>query len=111
VSAVFHNRMKQGMKLQADPTVIYGIQDFSGTLTQKDLETPTPYNTYTNFGLPPGPIANPGLSAIKAALYPADSPALYFVSDAEGGHVFTNTNEEHNAARKEYQAKLKARGQ
>lgn len=107
VSAVFHNRLKQGMKLQADPTVAYGVPDFSGVITQKDLDNPTPYNTYTNFGLPPGPIANPGFTAIKAALYPADSPALYFVSNGQGGHVFTNSNEEHNAAKKEVQNRLR----
>lgn len=105
ISAVFHNRLKQGMKLQADPTVIYGIPNFNGNLTRQDLETPTPYNTYTNFGLPPGPISNPGLSAIKAALYPADSPALYFVSNNNGSHIFSATLEEHNRAVAEYQQK------
>ncbi len=105
ISAVFHNRLKQGMKLQADPTVIYGIANFNGNLTRIDLETPTPYNTYTNFGLPPGPIANPGFSAIKAALYPGESAALYFVSNNQGGHIFSNTLEEHNKAVNEYQVK------
>ena len=105
IGAVFHNRLRQGMKLQADPTVIYGIQNFDGNLTRAHLDTPTPYNTYTNFGLPPGPIANPGLTAIKAALYPAESPALYFVSNREGGHVFSETLDQHNQAVRQYQLK------
>lgn len=103
ISAVFHNRLKQGMKLQADPTVIYGIPDFNGNLTRQHLETPTPYNTYTNFGLPPGPIANPGFTALKAALFPAESNALYFVSNGQGKHIFSNTLEEHNKAVQEFQ--------
>ncbi|HMO01666.1 MAG TPA: endolytic transglycosylase MltG [Oligoflexia bacterium] len=102
ISAVFHNRLKQGMKLQADPTVIYGIVDFDGNLTRADLERDTPYNTYTRFGLPPGPICNPSLSAIKAALYPAKTSALYFVADGSGGHVFSSTLDEHNAAVSKY---------
>ena len=105
ISAVFHNRLKQGMKLQADPTTIYGIPNFDGNLTRQHLETPTPYNTYTNFGLPPGPIANAGFSAIRAALYPAESQALYFVSNNQGGHVFSSTLEEHNKAVAVYQQK------
>lgn len=105
ISAVFHNRLKQGMKLQADPTVIYGITNFNGNLTRQDLETPTPYNTYTNFGLPPGPIANPGLSSIKAALFPEANNTLYFVSNGQGTHVFSSTLEEHNQAVKKYQLK------
>jgi UPF0755 protein len=108
ISAVFHNRLKQGMKLQADPTVIYGIPNFNGNLTRQNLETPTPYNTYTNFGLPPGPIANAGFSAIKAALYPANSEAVYFVSNNKGEHVFSNTLEEHNKAVATFQQKKPA---
>lgn len=103
ISAVFHNRLKIGMKLQADPTVIYGIPNFNGNLTRQDLETPTPYNTYTNFGLPPGPISNPGITAIKAALYPSESKALYFVGDKQGGHIFSETLEQHNKAVAEFQ--------
>jgi UPF0755 protein len=103
ISAVFHNRLKVGMKLQADPTVIYGLPDFDGNLTRDDLQSPSPYNTYVNYGLPPGPICNPGLSAIKAALYPADTPYLYFVADGNGNHIFSKTLEEHNQAVNFYQ--------
>jgi UPF0755 protein len=98
ISAVFHNRLKVGMRLQSDPTVIYGIADFNGNLTREDLQTPTPYNTYVNYGLPPGPICNPGFSAIKAALFPEIAPHLYFVADGQGGHTFSKTLEEHNQA-------------
>ncbi len=103
ISSVFHNRLKQGMKLQADPTVIYGIQNFNGNLTKTDLQTPTPYNTYVIPGLPPGPIANPGLSAIKAALFPATTEYLYFVANGQGGHVFSQTLDQHNDSVNEYQ--------
>ena len=103
ISSVFHNRLNQGMKLQADPTVIYGIQNFNGNLTKQDLQTPTPYNTYTNFGLPPGPIANPGASAIKAALHPKETSFLFFVADGNGNHVFSTTLQEHNEAVRRYQ--------
>ncbi|NMC63690.1 MAG: endolytic transglycosylase MltG [SAR324 cluster bacterium] len=98
ISSVFHNRLNKGMKLQADPTVIYGVGEFNGNLTKADLETPTPYNTYTNFGLPPGPIGNPGKNAIHAALYPAKSDYLYFVANATGKHTFSNQLPEHNKA-------------
>lgn len=108
ISSVFHNRLKQGMKLQADPTVIYGISDFNGNLTKKDLETPSPYNTYLNFGLPPGPICNPGEDAINAALYPADTDYLFFVADGSGGHVFSATLKEHNEAVRKYQKSKKS---
>lgn len=103
ISSVFHNRLSQGMKLQSDPTVIYGIPNFNGNLTKDDLQTPTPYNTYMNFGLPPGPIGNPGESAIKAALYPRDSTYLFFVADGTGKHVFSTTLQEHNEAVNLYQ--------
>jgi UPF0755 protein len=103
VSAVFHNRLRLGMPLQADPTVIYGIEDFDGDLTRKDLETPTPYNTYTEAGLPPGPIANPGSSALLAALHPADVPYLYFVAREDGSHEFNTTLADHNRAVNRYQ--------
>jgi len=106
ISAVFHNRLRQGIKLQADPTVIYGIPNFDGNLTKAHLETPTPYNTYTNFGLPPGPISNPGLSAIKAALFPADSLALYFVGNGQGSHIFSESLDEHNQAVRQFQLHL-----
>ncbi|MFH1017512.1 MAG: endolytic transglycosylase MltG [Pseudomonadota bacterium] len=101
ISSVFHNRLKKWMRLQSDPTVIYGIPDFNGNLTKKDLQTPTPYNTYTKMGLPPGPIANPGLSALRAAIYPATTNFLYFVARKDGTHAFAATYEEHlkNVAR------------
>jgi UPF0755 protein len=98
VSAVFHNRLKLHMPLQSDPTVIYGLKDFNGNLTRKDLESPTPYNTYRITGLPPGPICNPSLSSIKAALYPADVSYLYFVSKNDGTHLFSEKFEAHKQA-------------
>lgn len=103
VAAVFHNRLKQQMPLQSDPTVIYGLKSFNGNLTKKDLRDDNPYNTYRIGSLPPGPICNPGLSSIKAALNPADVPYLYFVSKNDGTHAFSATLEEHNQAVKTYQ--------
>lgn len=103
VSAVFHNRLRLGMPLQADPTVIYGIVDFNGNLTRKDLETPTPYNTYTEAGLPPGPIANPGRASLLAALHPADVRYLYFVAREDGSHEFNASLADHNRAVSRYQ--------
>lgn len=105
ISAVFHNRLRLGMRLQADPTVIYGISNFNGNLTRRDLQTPTPYNTYTRGGLPPGPIASPGLAALRAAAYPETSDALYFVSRGDGTHVFSTTLTAHNRAVQRYQLK------
>lgn len=105
ISAVFHNRLRKKMRLQADPTVIYGLDPFSGNLTKRDLQTPTPYNTYVIFGLPPGPIANPGLRALRAALWPADSKALYFVARGDGTHVFTETLIDHNQQVEKFQKK------
>ncbi len=103
VSAVFHNRLKRQMPLQSDPTVIYGIRGFDGNLTRKHLQDATPYNTYRIPGLPPGPICNPGLSSIRAALRPAPVAYLYFVSKNDGTHVFSETLDEHNQAVKTYQ--------
>lgn len=103
VSAVFHNRLKLKMPLQSDPTVIYGLKRFTGNLTRKDLQTPSPYNTYRIAGLPPGPICNPGLSSLKAALNPARVPYLYFVSKNDGSHLFSETLEAHNRAVRLYQ--------
>ena len=91
------------MPLQSDPTVIYGIKDFNGNLTRKNLQDPTPYNTYRITALPPGPICNPGLSSIRAALRPAQVPYLYFVSKNDGTHSFSETIEAHNQAVKLYQ--------
>jgi len=103
ISAVFHNRLKRGMLLQADPTVIYGLGNFDGNLTRTHLRTPTPYNTYVHRGLPPGPIANPGLDALRAAAYPADESYLYFVATGNGAHYFSKTLKEHNQAVRRYQ--------
>ena len=103
ISAVFHNRLKRGMALQADPTVIYGIVDFDGNLTRKHLATPTPYNTYRKRGLPPGPIASPGQFALRAAANPAETKALYFVARGDGTHEFSATLKEHNRAVRRYQ--------
>ncbi len=105
ISAVFHNRLRRGMRLETDPTVIYGIDDFDGNLTRKHLTTPTPYNTYQISGLPPGPIASPGRAAIEAALYPADTPFLYFVSKKDGTHQFSKNLADHNRAVLTYQLK------
>jgi UPF0755 protein len=91
------------MPLQSDPTVIYGLKDFQGNLTRKNLQDPSPYNTYRVPGLPPGPICNPGLSSIKAALEPADVRYLYFVSKNDGSHQFSESLEAHSQAVKTYQ--------
>lgn len=105
IASVFLNRLKRGMRLESDPTVIYGIRDFNGNLTRKDLSESTPYNTYVIKGLPFGPIANPGEESIKAVLYPADTDYLYFVSKNNGSHHFSKTLREHNRAVKIYQKK------
>jgi UPF0755 protein len=98
VSAVIRRRLALGMPLQMDPTVIYGVKRFDGTVTRKDLRTAGPYNTYLNRGLPPGPIANPGLAALSAALNPSNTEYLYFVSRSDGAHTFSRTLPEHNRA-------------
>ena len=103
VSAVFHNRLKKGIPLQCDPTVIYGLDHFDGNLTRAHLQTPTPYNTYLLRGLPPGPIANPGLKAILAALQPADQNYLYFVARGDGTHEFSSDLATHNRAVQRFQ--------
>ncbi|MCC6847803.1 MAG: endolytic transglycosylase MltG [Deltaproteobacteria bacterium] len=103
VAAVFANRLRRGMPLQSDPTVIYGLPAFGGDLTRADLMRATPYNTYVVRGLPPGPIANPGLAAIDAVLAPARSEALYFVSRNDGSHEFSATLPQHNRAVERYQ--------
>jgi len=103
IAAVYHNRLRRRMPLQADPTVIYGIENFDGNLTRKHLQTPTPWNTYVHRGLPPGPICNPGLDAIKAAAFPARTNALYFVARGDGSHVFSRTLSEHNRNVRRYQ--------
>ena len=102
ISAVFHNRMKKGMRLECDPTVIYGIgPGFNGNLTKADLKQVTPYNTYQVKGLPAGPIANPGKESIEAAMNPAAVDYLFFVSKGDGAHVFSNNYRSHiNAVNK-----------
>lgn len=103
IASVFLNRLKQGMRLESDPTVIYGIKDFNGNLTRKDLREPTLYNTYLIRGIPIGPIANPGFEAIKAVLFPEETDYLYFVSRNDGSHHFSKTLSEHNEAVRLYQ--------
>lgn len=105
VASVFHNRLKKKMKLQTDPTVIYGIENYDGNITRKHLLTPHPYNTYTHFGLPPGPIASPGLKALHAALNPEKTDFLYFVSRGDGTHVFSKDFKTHNEAVQNFQVK------
>lgn len=103
ISSVFHNRLKRNMRLESDPTVIYGMGDYNGNITRKDLESPTRYNTYTMKGLPPGPISNTGAKAIEAALYPADTKFLYFVSRNDRTHHFSTNFRDHNRAVRKYQ--------
>ncbi len=103
IAQVFLNRLQSSMRLQSDPTVIYGLTDFNGNLTRKDLRQKTPYNTYVIKGLPPGPICNPGQAAIEAVFQPAKSDALYFVSKNDGTHFFSKTLKQHNRAVRKYQ--------
>jgi len=106
IAGVFINRMRFGMRLQTDPTVIYGMGlQYDGNIRKKDLLTDTPYNTYTRSGLPPTPIAMPGMASIEAALHPADTKALYFVGKGDGSHAFSNNLNEHNRAVVLYQLK------
>jgi UPF0755 protein len=104
IAGVFVRRMKLGMLLQTDPTVIYGMGEaYAGNIRRKDLETDTPYNSYTRAGLPPTPIAMPGLDALRAAAHPASGNALYFVARGGGAHQFSASLDEHNAAVRRYQ--------
>ncbi|MBF0271996.1 MAG: endolytic transglycosylase MltG [Magnetococcales bacterium] len=103
IAAVFHNRMRRHMRLESDPTVIYGIPNFNGDLTHRDLVTPTPFNTYVIPGLPPTPICNPGAASIHAALHPDQTEELYFVASGDGYHQFSKTYPEHRAKVNRYQ--------
>ena len=103
ISSVFHNRLKKNMLLQTDPTVIYAIENFDGNIKKRDLKIDSPYNTYRYKGLPPGPISSPGLKSIIAALYPANTSNLYFVSRQDGSHQFSSTLNQHNEAVQKYQ--------
>jgi UPF0755 protein len=108
VAGVFVNRLRVGMPLQTDPTVIYGLGErFDGNLRKRDLQTDSPYNTYLRAGLPPTPIAMPGLASIKATLNPAPTKALYFVARGDGSSVFSETLGDHNRAVDQYQRKLR----
>jgi len=111
IASVFLNRLKRGMRLASDPTVIYGLKDFDGNLRKGDLSKKTPYNTYVIRGLPPGPIANPGLESIKAVIFPDQTEYLYFVSKNDGSHHFSKTLSEHNRAVETYQKKKRKRPQ
>jgi UPF0755 protein len=108
IAGVFINRLRLNMKLQTDPTVIYGMgESYDGNIRKQDLLADTPYNTYTRYGLPPTPIAMPGLAAIQAALHPASTRDLYFVGKGDGSHKFSATLEEHNQAVVRYQLNRK----
>jgi UPF0755 protein len=107
IAGVFKNRLARGMRLQSDPTVIYGIENFSGKITRKQLQNPTPYNTYSIAGLPVGPICNPGKGALFASLNPAETEYFYFVSKNDGTHQFSISLPEHNRAVRKYQRKKK----
>ena len=114
VAAVYSNRIREGMKLQADPTVIYPItkgKPLGRRIRLSELRAVNGYNTYASAGLPEGPIANPSKAAIEAVLDPAKSPALYFVADGKGGHVFANTLAEHNANVQRFYAIRRSRGE
>ena len=103
VASVFYNRLKKGMLLQSDPTIIYGLKDYNGNIRKSDILNPHKYNTYVHPGLPPHPICNPGKASIKAALNPAKTDYLFFVSKNDGTHIFTTNLQDHNRAVLKYQ--------
>lgn len=107
IAAVYLNRLSRGMRLQADPTTQYALGHWKKGLTKSDLQNPSPFNTYMHKGLPPAPICSPGLESFQAVLSPAATKALYFVADTTGGHVFSETNEEHSNARQQYKRQLR----
>lgn len=107
ISSVFHNRLRKKMRLESDPTVIYGIKNFDGNITRKHLTSHTPYNTYMIKGLPPGPIANPGIKSIKAAIYPLKTNYFYFVSKKDKTHQFSTNFKDHIKAVRTYQLRRK----
>jgi len=110
ISSVFHNRLRKRMRLQTDPTVIYAMAaQFDGNIRKKDLKIDSPYNTYVHKGLPPGPIASPGLESILAALSPVSSNKLYFVSRQDGSHEFSSNLEDHNRAVRKYQLRRRTK--
>ena len=109
IASVFLNRLQKRMRLESDPTVIYGLKDFDGNIKKKHLSQKTPYNTYVIRGLPPGPIASPGFEALKAVLFPANTNYLYFVSKNDGTHFFSKTYAEHRNAVKRYQKNRRRR--
>jgi UPF0755 protein len=100
LASVFHNRLSKGIKLQSESSVIYGLRDFKGQLTAEDLESPSPYNTFLNYGLPPGPICNSGIDAIEAALYPDETPYLFFIKQGSGRLKFLTSQREYEEVRK-----------
>jgi len=108
ISGVFVNRLRKGMRLETDPTVIYGIKNYDGNITRKHLRTPSLYNTYVIAGLPPTPIAAPSRAALQAAVQPETTDAIFFVAKGDGSHQFSKTLREHNAAVKQYQLKRAA---
>jgi UPF0755 protein len=110
VSGVFYNRLKRGMALQADPSVVYAAilaDRYNGVIRRSDLQFDSPYNTYTRAGLPPGPIANPGRASLEAAFRPAETEYLFFVASISGGHVFSRSLAEHNAAVANYRREVR----
>lgn len=107
IARVYLNRLERHWSLEADPTVQYALGYWKKNLRYRDLDVPSPYNTYRNRGLPPGPICSPGLDSIRAVLNPEDTNALYFVADTKGGHVFTSTHREHLKAKKKMKEELR----